>query len=85
MVLLRLVMQALDRQPALRELLGPAPDIEQAKFLAPVQPPAGGAAVLQLRLQAQGLRVAFEVKQGERAVVRGQLGPSPAPGKVQTP
>ncbi|HNT38103.1 MAG TPA: AMP-binding protein [Rubrivivax sp.] len=68
-VLLTLVMQALQAQPALRQRLGAAPTIEQAKFTAPVRP----GARLALRLSAQAHAVAFELHEGTRLVARGRL------------
>ncbi len=68
-VLLSLVLQALDAQPALRDRLGAAPSIDNAKFLKPVGPDTW----LRVALRTQGAGVAFEVRAGEAAVVRGQL------------
>jgi 3-hydroxymyristoyl/3-hydroxydecanoyl-(acyl carrier protein) dehydratase len=68
-VLLSLVLEALERQPALRSRLGPHPSIDSAKFLAPVGP--GARLVAQLRGHGSG--VAFEVHQHGIAVARGQL------------
>ncbi len=68
-VLMTLVMQALDRRPALRARLAAAPCIEQLKFLAPVGP---GARV-RVALREQGAGVDFELRWGERLVARGRL------------
>lgn len=73
-VLLSLVMQALDAQPALRERIGATPCIDQVKFLQPVGP---GARV-RVALQVQGRGVAFEVLRGGATVARGQLSPGGA-------
>lgn len=68
-VLLSLVMQALARQPALRERLGATPLIDSVKFLAPVRP--GARLVVQLAEAGRG--VGFEVLDGARCVARGKL------------
>ena len=67
--LLSLVLEALDRQPALRSRLGPQPRIDIARFLAPVAP--GARLVVQLRGHGSG--VAFELRQDRTPVARGQL------------
>ncbi|CAD5372046.1 CoA ligase [Rubrivivax sp. A210] len=67
--LLSLVVQALERQPALRHRLGATPAIASAKFLAPVGP----GARLRLGLRAQGQGLAFEIREGDTPVARGQL------------
>lgn len=69
-VLLSLVLEALERQPALRSRLGPQPCIDSAKFLAPVGP--GARLVAQLRAHGSG-GVAFELQQHGIPVARGQL------------
>jgi 3-hydroxymyristoyl/3-hydroxydecanoyl-(acyl carrier protein) dehydratase len=69
-VLLNLVMQALERQPARRAALGPIPRIERVKFLAPVGP----GSRLQVLLREQGAGLAFEVRRGATVVAQGQLG-----------
>jgi acyl-coenzyme A synthetase/AMP-(fatty) acid ligase len=71
-VLLSLVMQALDREPALREPLGATPVIDSVKFLAPVRP----GARLVVHLAAAGRGVGFEVLDGPRCVARGKLAPA---------
>ena len=68
-VLLALVMQALAARPALAELVGPTPQISNAKFLQPVGP----GTRLRIALKEQGTGVAFEVLNGDTAVARGQL------------
>ena len=68
-VLLSLVMAALDARPALRRRLGATPRIDSAKFLAPVGP----GARLHIDLREQGSGVAFDIRQGDTAVARGQL------------
>ena len=67
-MLLSLVMQALARRPALASKLGPQPQLDNAKFLAPVGP----GATLQLSLREHGQGVAFELRQGTTTVARGQ-------------
>ncbi|MCA0242219.1 MAG: AMP-binding protein [Proteobacteria bacterium] len=74
-VLLGLVMQALQRRPALATLVGNAPVIEAVKFLAPVKPGADGAR-LRVALREDGRGLAFEVHDGQRAVARGKLAAS---------
>ncbi len=80
-VLLTLVMQALQDQPALLRLLGATPTLAQAKFLAPVLP-AQAALPLHLGLQPQGSGVAFVLASSAQpdAVVfaKGQLAPAAA-------
>jgi acyl-coenzyme A synthetase/AMP-(fatty) acid ligase len=68
-VLLSLVMQALQQQPALQARLGATPCIDQVKFLRPVGP----GARLRVVLGEQGTGVAFEVQHGEHIAARGQL------------
>jgi 3-hydroxymyristoyl/3-hydroxydecanoyl-(acyl carrier protein) dehydratase len=68
-VLLSLVLEALERQPALRSRLGPQPRIDSAKFLAPVGP--GARLVAQLREHGSG--VSFELHRDGTPVARGQL------------
>jgi acyl dehydratase len=58
-------------QPAPAAKLGPAPTIEQVKFLAPVGP---GQRV-RIRLAEAGRGVGFEVRRGDVVVARGQLTP----------
>ena len=70
--LLSLVMQALSDRPALACKLGAQPQLDHAKFLAPVGP----GATLQLSLHEQGRGVAFELRQGTTTVVRGQFSPT---------
>jgi 3-hydroxymyristoyl/3-hydroxydecanoyl-(acyl carrier protein) dehydratase len=68
-VLLSLVMRSLEGRSALRARLGPAPVIEQVKFLAPVGP---GARV-RVELAGAARAVAFECTVGARCVARGRL------------
>ena len=68
-VLLSLVMQALAARPALADLVGPTPQISNAKFLQPVGP----GTRLRIALKEQGTGVAFEILNGDTAVARGQL------------
>jgi acyl-coenzyme A synthetase/AMP-(fatty) acid ligase len=69
--LLALVLQALADQPGLAAKVSGTPRIENAKFLAPVGP----GARLTLALKEQGSGVAFEVRNGDTTVARGQLAP----------
>jgi acyl-CoA synthetase (AMP-forming)/AMP-acid ligase II len=68
-VLLSLVMQALQAQPDLQSRLGPAPTIEQVKFLAPVTP--GQRLRVVLREQPRG--IAFELRRGPTLLAKGTL------------
>jgi hypothetical protein len=68
-VLLSLVMQALERQPALRQRLGATPVIDAVKFIAPVAP----GCTLRVALAEQGRGVGFEVWDGARCVAKGKL------------
>ena len=67
--LLAEVLEALLDDPALAALIGPAPRIGAAKFLAPVRP--GAQLVIALELGPRGVR--FEVKEGERIAASGQF------------
>jgi hypothetical protein len=69
-VLLSLVLRAAQRHAPLAQQLGPAPTIEQVKFLAPVGP----GDLVQVHVAPQGRGVAFEVRCGDRIAARGQLG-----------
>jgi 3-hydroxyacyl-[acyl-carrier-protein] dehydratase len=64
--LLSMVMEALG------DRAGPAPRIDNAKFLQPVLP--GATLTLALTEQARGF--AFELRQGDRCVARGAVTPS---------
>jgi acyl-coenzyme A synthetase/AMP-(fatty) acid ligase len=64
--LLSMVMEALG------DRAGPAPRIDNAKFLQPVLP--GATLTLALTEQARGF--AFELRQGDRTVARGAVTPS---------
>ncbi len=68
-VLLSEVIEAALAEPALAALLGPAPRVGAAKFLAPVRP--GSELVLQLTANERGLR--FEVWCGEQLVASGHF------------
>ena len=68
-VLLSLMMEALAARPALADLVGPTPQISNAKFLQPVAP----GTRLRITLKEQGTGVAFEILNGDTAVARGQL------------
>jgi 3-hydroxyacyl-[acyl-carrier-protein] dehydratase len=67
--LLAEVLEAVLDDPALAALLGPAPRIGAAKFLAPVRP--GAQLVIALEPGPRGVR--FEVKEGERIAASGQF------------
>jgi 3-hydroxyacyl-[acyl-carrier-protein] dehydratase len=68
-MLLAEVLEAVLDEPALARLVGPAPRIANAKFLAPVRP--GADLVVQLEPGARGMR--FEVREGERVAASGQF------------
>ena len=68
--LLALVLHQLERQPALRSRLGPALQVQQVKFLAPVRP----GQTLRIRLQPQAQAIEFTVLCGDALVARGQVG-----------
>lgn len=67
--LLAEVLEAALDEPALAALVGTAPRIASAKFLAPVRP--GARLTLQLDASPRGLR--FEVREGERVAATGQF------------
>jgi 3-hydroxymyristoyl/3-hydroxydecanoyl-(acyl carrier protein) dehydratase len=67
--LLAEVLEAVLREPALAALVGTAPRIAAAKFLAPVRP--GARLTLQLEASARGVR--FELREGERVAASGQF------------
>jgi 3-hydroxymyristoyl/3-hydroxydecanoyl-(acyl carrier protein) dehydratase len=67
--LLAEVLEAALDEPALAALIGAAPRIASAKFLAPVRP--GARLVLQLEPGPRGVR--FEVREGERVAAVGQF------------
>ena len=69
-VLLAEVLEALLDAPALAALVGPAPRIAAAKFLAPVRP--GAALTIRLDPGPRG-SVRFEVREGERIAASGQF------------
>ncbi len=72
-VLLAEVLEAALAETALAAILGPAPVLASAKFLAPVSPEGDAAIVLSIEFQplANGLR--FEVQRGTTSVARGQF------------
>jgi 3-hydroxyacyl-[acyl-carrier-protein] dehydratase len=63
------VLEAVLDAPALAALVGAAPRIAAAKFLAPVRP----GARLTIALTAVPGGVRFEVREGERIVASGQF------------
>jgi len=67
--LLAEVLEAALDEPALAALIGAAPRIASAKFLAPVRP--GAQLTLQLDAGPRGVR--FEVREGERIAASGQF------------
>jgi len=67
--LLSQVLEAALAHPELAALIGAAPRIGAAKFLAPVRP--GAALVIHLTTSARSLR--FEVREGERVAASGQF------------
>jgi len=67
--LLAEVLEAVLDEPALAALVGPAPRIGAAKFLAPVRP--GAQLVITLDTSPRGVR--FDVREGERIVASGQF------------
>lgn len=67
--LLAEVLEALLDRPELAALVGPAPRIAAAKFLAPIRP----GARLVMRLEASARAVAFEVREGDRLCASGQF------------
>lgn len=70
-VLLGFVMEALAQWPTLADRLGPAPTIDQVKFLQPVGP--GQRVVVKFTPGARG--AAFDVTRGDTVVARGTLAP----------
>ena len=72
-VLLAEVLEAALADTTLAAVLGPAPVLASAKFLAPVSPEGDAPIVLAIDFQvlASGLR--FEVQRGSTAVARGQF------------
>ncbi|MEP7102805.1 MAG: 3-hydroxyacyl-ACP dehydratase [Burkholderiales bacterium] len=67
--LLAEVLEAVLDEPALAALIGDAPRIGAAKFLAPVRP--GAQLTITLDPSPRGLR--FEVREGERLAASGQF------------
>ena len=67
--LLAEVLETVLAEPALAELVGPAPRIASAKFLAPVRP--GAQLVVQLEVVPRALR--FEVREGDRLAAMGHF------------
>lgn len=73
--LLAEVLEVLLHDPALSERVGSRPRIAIAKFLAPVLP----GATLDLRLQLNGTKVQFDVRQGDRLAASGHFDAAVAP------
>ena len=67
--LLAAVLEAILDAPALAALVGDAPRIGAAKFLAPVRP--GARLTIELEAGPRGVR--FEVREGERVAASGQF------------
>ena len=72
--LLAEAIEAVLADARLTALVGPRPRIGIAKFVAPVLP----GAVLQLALRADGGRMHFEFRQGERLMASGHFEPGVA-------
>ena len=70
-VLLAWVLEAALDEPALANLIGPAPRIANAKFLSPVRP--GDELCVQLSTNAQGRRLRFEVSCAGQLAAVGQF------------
>jgi len=68
--LLAIVLHHLELQPALAARLGPLPQVQQVKFLAPVAP----GETLSIRFEPQPRGIAFAVHRGGTPIARGQLG-----------
>ncbi len=82
--LLAEVIEAVLADAELSALVAPRPRIGIAKFLAPVQP----GAVLGLQLRANGGRVHFDIRQGDRLTASGHFEPStesPAASPAESP
>jgi 3-hydroxymyristoyl/3-hydroxydecanoyl-(acyl carrier protein) dehydratase len=79
--LLALVLQATLERPVLARRLGPAPCVEQVKFLAPVGP---GQRIV-LRLAPRGERLNFDIACGSRRIAHGRIaaGDRPAYSSVE--
>lgn len=71
--LLAEVLEAVLDEPALATLVGAAPRIGAAKFLAPVRP----GAHLTITLDAGPRGVRFEVREGDRVAASGQFEATP--------
>jgi 3-hydroxyacyl-[acyl-carrier-protein] dehydratase len=67
--LLAEVLEAVMEDPALAALVGSAPRITAAKFLAPVRP----GAELTMRLEPTARGVRFELREGQRIAASGQF------------
>jgi 3-hydroxyacyl-[acyl-carrier-protein] dehydratase len=67
--LLAEVLEALMDDPTFAALIGGAPRITAAKFLAPVRP--GAELTMQLEPSARGVR--FELREGRRIAASGQF------------
>ena len=71
-MLLSLLLQTVMERPALASVVGPAPQIDQVKFLAPVGP----GQLLHGRIAAEGGGLNFELHCAGRPVLRGRLSPA---------
>jgi 3-hydroxyacyl-[acyl-carrier-protein] dehydratase len=67
--LLAEVLEAVMDDPTLAALVGDAPRITAAKFLAPVRP----GAELTMRLEPTARGVRFELREGQRIAASGQF------------
>ncbi len=69
-MLLAEVIEAIHQVPTMAAVLGPAPTLSAAKFLAPVAP--GSDLIVELQRERSGLN--FEVRCGAVSVARGRFG-----------
>lgn len=73
-LLLAEVMEAIAAHPDWQVRLGPQPQLNAAKFFAPVGP--GNRLSIELHDEPRGLR--FEIRRGEVLAATGQFAPGPA-------
>jgi 3-hydroxyacyl-[acyl-carrier-protein] dehydratase len=67
--LLAEALEAVMSEPSLREIVGTAPRIGNAKFLAPVRP----GARLEVQLEASVRGVRFQITEADRVVASGHF------------
>ena len=77
-VLLAEVMEAALADTTLAAILGPAPVLASAKFLAPVSPEGAAPIVLGIDFQVLANGVRFDVQRGAATVARGQFSAKPS-------